>query len=104
MTEGEDATRDPGEYARPATAQDPANRATFPGGRDSAHGRARDAGLIAVLVSDAVAPVSGASVPADGAKQDPGHIPGRQDRGPFPYCLRLPVEHHADAASQSPKS
>jgi hypothetical protein len=30
MIEVEDVTRDPGEHGRPATAQDPANRATFP--------------------------------------------------------------------------
>jgi hypothetical protein len=56
------------------------------------------AGLIAFLVSDAAAPVSEAILPADGAQEDPAHIPRRQDRGQFPDGLRLPVERHADAA------
>jgi hypothetical protein len=72
MIQVEDVARDPGEHGRPATAQDPANRATFPGGRDGARGRAGGAGLIAVLVSDAAAPVSGAILPADGAQAGPG--------------------------------
>ncbi len=62
------------------------------------------AGLIAFLVTDAAAPVSGAILPADGAREDPAYRPRRQDRGQFPDGLRLPVERHADAASQSPGS
>jgi hypothetical protein len=84
MTEVEDAIRDPGEHGRPATAQDPANRATFPGGRDSAHGRAGDAGLIAVLVSDAAAPMSRAILPADGAQAGPGARTGPAGPRPVP--------------------
>jgi hypothetical protein len=37
------------------------------------------AGLIAFLVTDAVAPVSVAILPADGAHEDPAYIPRRQD-------------------------
>jgi hypothetical protein len=37
-------------------------------------------------------------------EQDLAYVPRRQDRGQFPDGLRLPVERHADAASQSPGS
>jgi NAD(P)-dependent dehydrogenase (short-subunit alcohol dehydrogenase family) len=57
----------------PQLLDTPANRATFP--EDAmAHAVVPEAiaGLIAFLVSDAAAPVSGAILPADGAQAGPG--------------------------------
>jgi NAD(P)-dependent dehydrogenase (short-subunit alcohol dehydrogenase family) len=60
--------RDPGERGGAAAARYPANRATFPA-EVMRHAVAPEAlaGVIAFLVSDAAATVSGAILPADGA-------------------------------------
>ncbi len=60
--------RDPGERGGAAVARYPANRAAFPA-EAMTHAVAPEAiaGVIAFLVSDAAAPVSGAIPPADGA-------------------------------------